>query len=68
MLDHPFLVKLYWAFQTSHNLYFVMNFVSGGTLKDLIKKHKRFSQDAMVFYISEIILAIEYLHNNVIES
>jgi serine/threonine protein kinase len=28
--DHPFIVKLHFAFQTEYKLYFVMDFVIGG--------------------------------------
>jgi len=31
-LDHPFIVKLHFAFQTPEKLYFVMDFLNGGEL------------------------------------
>ena len=36
-LDHPFIVKLRFAFQTSKNLYVVMDFMQGGTLNFIVK-------------------------------
>ena len=36
-LDHPFIVKLRFAFQTSKNLYLVMDFMQGGTLNFIVK-------------------------------
>ena len=31
-LDHPFLIKLHWAFQSSRELFFVMDICTGGEL------------------------------------
>ena len=31
-LDHPFLIKLHWAFQSPSELYFVMDICTGGEL------------------------------------
>ena len=36
-LDHPFIVKLRFAFQTSKNLYLVMDFMQGGTTNFIVK-------------------------------
>ena len=43
--DNPFLVKLYYAFQTFDKIYFVMNFLSGGELFQHLKREKRFSEN-----------------------
>lgn len=31
-ITHPFIVKLYFAFQTPQKLYFVMDYLNGGEL------------------------------------
>jgi p70 ribosomal S6 kinase len=31
-IEHPFIVKLYFAFQTKSKLYLIMDFVNGGEL------------------------------------
>jgi serine/threonine protein kinase len=31
-IDHPFIVKLHYAFQTDDKLYFVFDFINGGEL------------------------------------
>ena len=41
-LDHPFIVKLRFAFQTSKNLYLVMDFMQGGNKNIFLKKSKLF--------------------------
>lgn len=40
-IDHPFVVKLHYAYQTHDKLIFVMDYCSGGDLLDLVKKHKK---------------------------
>lgn len=58
-----FLVKLKYAFQTPSNIYFVMEYMSGGDLHHLLKKYRNFPEELARFYIAEILLALEYLHN-----
>lgn len=61
-LDHPFLVKLHWAFQTSSNLYLVVDYCPAGDLAELIRRETRLSEDAVRFFTAEIVLALEALH------
>jgi len=61
-LDHPFLAKLHWSFQTDENLYFVMDFINGGELFHHLSIEKRFSDDRAKFYAAEIVSGMEYLH------
>ena len=35
--EHPFVVSLYYSFQSSKNLYMVMEFVNGGDLYSLLR-------------------------------
>ena len=61
-LDHPFLVKLFYSFQTSDRLYFVMEYINGGELFYHITKERKFSEERTRLYVAEITLALGYLH------
>jgi len=63
-LDHPFLAKLHWSFQTDENLYFVMDFINGGELFHHLSIEKRFSDERAKFYASEIVSGMDYLHSH----
>ena len=65
-LNHPFIMKLYYAFQTRESLYFITQFMYGGELNYHIYKEKNnyFSEEKARFYAAEIIVAINYLHKN----
>jgi serine/threonine protein kinase len=63
-LNHPFIVKLHFAFQTPERLYFVIDFLNGGELFFHLRKEHRFNEDRTRFYASEILLALECLHKN----
>jgi serine/threonine protein kinase len=60
--DHPFIVKLYYAFQTSAHLALVLEFCGDGTLHDLIKRCHSLPKDLTRHYAGELTLAFEYLH------
>jgi len=62
--QHPFLMKLHYAFQTNDKLYFVMDFAVGGELFFHLRKEGKFSEDRARFYASEVLLGLEYLHKN----
>ena len=63
-LDHPFLVKLRYAFQSKSKLYMVMDFINGGELFFHLKRSRQFSVDRARFYAAEILLGLEYLHSH----
>ncbi|TFK20607.1 AGC/PKC protein kinase [Coprinopsis marcescibilis] len=61
--QHPFLLGLHSCFQTETRIYFVMEYISGGDLMLHIQK-KQFSLRQAKFYASEVLLALDYFHQN----
>ncbi|KAM7280366.1 hypothetical protein ACFE04_007500 [Oxalis oulophora] len=63
-LDHPFLPTLYSHFESEKFSCLVMEFCPGGDLHMLRQRQpgKYFTEQAVKFYIAEILLAMEYLH------
>ncbi|EGR30060.1 protein kinase domain protein [Ichthyophthirius multifiliis] len=61
-IKHPFIVHLYFAFQTQDKLFLILQYCPGGDLGELLKKEKKFCEEKTKFYLSEIILALEFLH------
>jgi len=59
---HPFIVQLHWTFQTRNHLYFVLEFCDGGELFYHLSKRGRFNEETCMFYFSEVLLGLEYLH------
>ncbi|PHH68094.1 hypothetical protein CDD80_267 [Ophiocordyceps camponoti-rufipedis] len=64
MSDSPFIVGLKFSFQTPSELYLVTDYMSGGELFWHLQKEGRFDERRAKFYIAELILAIQHLHNN----
>ena len=63
-LKHPFIVKLNYAFQDSKRLYFLTEFLQGGELFFHLRKNSGYKEKAVRFYMAQILLALEYMHNN----
>ena len=63
-LHHPFIVNMHYAFQDNDNLYLIIDLLNGGDLRYHISRHKKFSEEQTRFFISCIILALEYIHGN----
>ena len=62
-VDHPFVVNMVASFQDSKNCYMLMEYVVGGEIFSYLRRAGQFSADVARFYISTIVLALEYLHN-----
>ena len=62
-LNHSFIVNMYFAFQDFYNLYLVMDLLTGGDLRYHIAYKKIFSEKETKFFISNMILALEYIHS-----
>lgn len=61
-VDHPFMVKLRYAFQNEAKLYFVMDFYNGGTLHFHLRRAMHFDEVRTRFYAAQLVLAISHLH------
>ncbi|KAJ6991850.1 serine/threonine-protein kinase D6PKL2 [Populus alba] len=63
-LDHPFLPTLYTHFETDKFSCLLMEFCPGGDLHTLRQRQpgKHFQEQAVKFYVAEVLLALEYLH------
>ena len=62
--QNQFLVKLAYAFQTQSSLNFVLEYCPGGELYNLLQKKRLFNEDQARFYAAQIVVALEYLHQN----
>ncbi|KAE9017344.1 hypothetical protein PR002_g13416 [Phytophthora rubi] len=60
--NHPYIVQLKYAFQNQDKLYMVMEYYSGGSLRQVLRRRGRFSIKRARFYLAEILLAIAHLH------
>ena len=63
-LKHPFIVRLNYAFQDSKKLYFITEFLQGGELFFHLRRNSGYKENAVRFYMAQIVLALEYMHNN----
>ncbi|TDH71201.1 hypothetical protein CCR75_007296 [Bremia lactucae] len=61
-VDHPFMVKLRYAFQSDAKLYFVMDYYNGGTLHFHLHRAMHFDEVRTRFYAAQLVLAISHLH------
>lgn len=62
---HPFVVKLYYAFQDHEKLYLILEYAQGGELFTRMLTERMFSEETASFYMAEMVLAIEHLHHTV---
>lgn len=62
---HPFVVKLFYAFQDHEKLYLILEYAQGGELFTHLAMERMFKEDAAAFYMAQMVLALEHLHCNV---
>ena len=59
----PWIVELKASFQEGDYLYLVMEYLPGGDLMNLLIEKDTLTEKEAKFYISELILAVESIHN-----
>ncbi|TNN06074.1 Serine/threonine-protein kinase Sgk3 [Schistosoma japonicum] len=62
-LNHPFLCKLHFSFQSTTKLYFVLDYINGGELFYHIQRERTFTETRTRFYAAQIASALGYLHS-----
>jgi len=63
-INNPFIVKLYYSFQSNEKLFLILEYCPNGDLSKQLKLQKRFCEEKAKFYMCEIIIALGELHNN----
>lgn len=61
---HPYIIKLYNCFQDKKFFYFVQEYLSGGSLEQLLLFHKKFKPHRVLFYAIQILEGLHYLHTH----
>lgn len=59
---HPFIVTLFFAFQSHSKVFLVMDFLSGGELFYHLRRRGLILEKEVQFYLAEMIVAIDFLH------
>lgn len=64
--NHPFIINLHCAFQSDESLFLVMDYLPTGSMHSFLAAHPPpgFSEDLVRFYGAQILLALQYLHEN----
>ncbi|CAG8542087.1 1113_t:CDS:2, partial [Diversispora eburnea] len=62
--QNPFIVKLFWSFKDKYQLYMIQEFVMGGEIYTHLTNSRRFKVPVARFYAAEVLLALEFLHEN----
>jgi len=63
VVDHPFIMSLHYAFQSSEKLYLVLDYCPGGELFFHLSRYRRFPERVARFYAAELLLALGHLHS-----
>ena len=62
LTDHANVLRLFYTFQDTHSLYYVLEWAQHGDLLGFIRARGRLSPEAVRFTFGELVLAVEHLH------
>ncbi|KYO20205.1 serine/threonine-protein kinase 32A [Alligator mississippiensis] len=65
-LEHPFLVNLWYSFQDEEDMFMVVDLLLGGDLRYHLQQNVRFQETTVKLFISELVLALDYLQSRYI--
>ena len=61
-LNHPYIISVIDVFEENDTVYYVMPFLSKGSLQDYVEKHGALSEQEAMKYVKQIALALKYMH------
>lgn len=61
-LDHPNIIKIYDIFEENNTAYYVMEYIEGENLSELVKRQGALSEVTAVEYIKKVADALAYIH------
>ena len=63
-LDHPGIVRVFDVFEENGTAYYVMRYIDGLSLGDLVKREGPLSEQRALKYIRQLAEALDYVHRN----
>ncbi|EEB06021.1 AGC/RSK/P70 protein kinase Psk1 [Schizosaccharomyces japonicus yFS275] len=61
-VKHPFICRLFYAFQDHDRLYLILQYAPGGELFSHLANERMLPENVVAFYSGELILALIHLH------
>ena len=61
-LSHPNIIGVIDIFEENETVYYVMPYLTGGSLEDYVKKHGTLSESESMKYVRQIASALKYMH------
>jgi tRNA A-37 threonylcarbamoyl transferase component Bud32 len=62
-IRNPYIIRLEWGFQSPSHIYMVLEYCPYGDFTNILNYYKKINESKAKIYISQVILAIEYLHS-----
>lgn len=62
-LDHPGIVRIHDIFEENNTAYYVMDYIEGESLADIVKRSGPLPETKAVEYITKVGEALEYIHS-----
>ena len=62
-LDHPGIVKIHDVFEEKNTAYYVMDYIEGENLNDMVKRNGSLPEQKAIEYIIKVGEALEYIHS-----
>lgn len=63
-LSHPNIVKVLDVFNENNTSYYVMEYISGGSLQQYVKQQGAIPEETALTYIRQLASALDYMHQN----
>ncbi len=61
--DNPYIVRIHSAFEENNTAYYVMDYIEGETLADIVKNDGPIPEKKSLQYIKKVGNALDYVHN-----
>lgn len=62
--DHPGIIKIHTAFEENNTAYYVMDYIEGSNLNEIVKSSGALSESKAVNYITQVGDALDYIHKH----
>lgn len=63
-LNHPHIIRIYDIFKENNTAYYVMEYIKGESLADLVKQRGALPENTAVDYIKQVASALQFVHQN----